>query len=443
MDIKYVSIDAVIPYARNPRKNDQAVDKVVASITEFGWQQPIVVDKNMIIIVGHTRLLAAKKLNFKSVPVVIAENLTDAQVKAYRIADNRTNEEAEWDNELLGLELEDLLGDNYDLSLTGFDQGELDELLAGVDDSLTGAGDEDDSPEIPEEPVTVLGDVWVLGRHRLVCGDSLSIDALDNLMIGDKADLVFTDPPYNADYSSRVDEGKRKLWGGIKNDNMSYDEFDIFLSEVMNALAVSVKDGASIYCCIDWKHYPQVANAFSSAFVHKSTIIWDKKHFGLGTYYRTQYEMILFGVFGEKLKIWNAESNERDVWQCSRDSVASYAHPTQKPVELSERAIANSSKPKNVILDLFGGSGSTLIACEKNNRIARVMELDPKYCDVIVKRWQNFSGKDAVLESTNKNFDLVEAERSCGSTNKPKLSKTKSKKTKTNQTKTAKVKKIA
>ncbi len=346
------------------------------------------------------------------VPVQIAEDLTDAQVKAYRIADNRVSQEAEWDLDLLKLELADLDNLDYDLLLTGFDDDELNGMLIeAVEEGFT---DEDDVPELPDEPVSVLGDIWTLGNHRLMCGDSTSIDAVDKLMDGEKADMVFTDPPYNADYSSRVDKTRRKPWGGILNDKMTIEAFDEFLIDINSTLWETLIDGGCVYECIDWKHYPQMANIFQDAFTQKAMIIWNKNYFGLGTYYRTKHEIILFGVKGEKINIWNANHDEMDVWDIAREKVQDYQHPTQKPVTLSERAINNSTKIANNVLDLFGGSGSTLIACEKTGRQCRMMELDEKYVDVIVNRWQDFTGKEAVHAETGKTYNEMKAERDGG-----------------------------
>lgn len=216
-------------------------------------------------------------------------------------------------------------------------------------------------------------------------------------MNGNKADMVFTDPPYNANYSSRVDINRRKPWGGILNDKMNYDDFDNFLIDLNSTLYSVLKENSSIYECIDWKHYSQVESIFKEAFNHKSTIIWNKNYFGLGTYYRTKYEMILFGCKGEKLNVWNGNHDEMDVWDEDREKVNNYVHPTQKPLTIPARAIKNSSNVNDNILDTFGGSGSTLIACEQLNRNCYMMELDPKYIDVIIQRWENFTGKKAEL----------------------------------------------
>jgi len=385
MDIQTVGIDEVVPYAKNPRKNDAAVDKVAGSLKEFGWRQPIVVDAEMVVIAGHTRLAAARKLKLDQVPIHIATDLTANQIKAYRIADNRVSQEAKWDDDLLALELADLDLENYDLGLTGFDDDELAALMA---EAVTeGLVDEDQVPPEPETPVTVLGDIWQLGRHRVMCGDSTSIDAVDTLLDGHTPDMVFTDPPYNVAFNGR--SGKFDV---IMNDKLSDADFGTFIDNWLQTFEANRPN--SYYICCNWAFY----GILQTKLKPKACIVWAKNVFGLGKGYRHQHEFILFdGLIDPSI------TNESDLWKIAKDS--KYQHPTQKPVELSERAIKNSTRANNTILDYFGGSGSTLIACEKTNRQARVMELDPKYVDVIVKRWQDFTGLIAIHEKTGKTFN--------------------------------------
>lgn len=385
MDIQTVGIDEVIPYAKNPRKNDAAVDKVAGSLKEFGWRQPIVVDAEMVVIAGHTRLAAARKLGLDQVPIHIATDLTANQIKAYRIADNRVSQEAKWDDDLLALELADLDLENYDLSKTGFNDDELAALMA---EAITeGLVDEDQVPPEPETPVTVLGDIWQLGRHRVMCGDSTSIDAVDTLLDGHTPDMVFTDPPYNVAFNGR--SGKFDV---IMNDKLSDADFGAFIDNWLQTFEANRPN--SYYICCNWAFY----GILQTRLKPKACIVWAKNVFGLGKGYRHQHEFILFdGLIDPSI------TNESDLWKIAKDS--KYQHPTQKPVELSERAIKNSTRANNTILDYFGGSGSTLIACEKTNRQARLMELDPKYVDVIVKRWQDFTGLIAVNEKTGKTFN--------------------------------------
>jgi len=396
MKVELISTDRVIPYARNPRHNEAATSKVAASIKEFGFRQPIVVDKDYVIIVGHTRLLAAQNLGIEKVPVHIAEGLTEAQVKAYRIADNRTHEEAEWDDELLALELGDLENSGFDLELTGFDPDELDKLLLDETEGLT---DDDAIPEVPEVAVTKTGDVWILGEHRLLCADSTDAESVELLLDGSLVDMVFTDPPYNVNYGSSAKDKIREKAGSkagrkILNDNLG-DNFEKFLTDACTQM-VQVCKGA-IYICMSSSELHTLQKSFADSGGHWSTfIIWSKNTFTLGrSDYQRQYEPILYGWAEGGKHYWCGDRNQSDIWNYNKPNVNDL-HPTMKPVEMVCRAIENSSKSRDLVLDIFGGSGSTLIACEKLNRSARMIELDPKYCDVIVKRWQEFTGKEAV-----------------------------------------------
>lgn len=404
MKVELISIDRVIPYARNPRHNDGAISKVAASIKEFGFRQPIVVDNDYVIIVGHTRLLAAQNLGIEKVPIHIAEGLTEAQVKAYRIADNRTHEEAQWDDELLALELGDLENNGFDLELTGFDPDELDKLLLNETEGLT---DDDTIPEVPEVAVTKAGDIWILGEHRLLCADSTDAKSIELLLDGSLVDMVFTDPPYNVNYGNSAKDKIREKAGAkagrkILNDNLG-DDFEKFLTDACTQM-VKVCKGA-IYICMSSSELHTLQKSFADSGGHWSTfIIWAKNTFTLGrSDYQRQYEPILYGWAEGQKHYWCGDRNQSDIWNYNKPNVNDL-HPTMKPVELVCRAIENSSKSRDIVLDCFGGSGSTLIACEKLNRSARLIELDPKYCDVIVKRWQEFTGKDAV-SSDGKTFN--------------------------------------
>jgi len=379
MEIRQVKVEALIPYAKNSRTHDDAqVAQIAASIKEFGWTNPILVDGEHGIIAGHGRLMAARKLGMTEVPVIELKDLTETQKKAYIIADNRLALNAGWDNNMLTIELNELLEDKFSLELLGFNADELNALLNPTEVN-EGLVDEDEVPEPPPEPITKLGDIWILGNHRLMCGDSTSIDAVDKLMEGQRSDMVFTDPPYNVAFNGR--SGKFDV---IKNDNLPEEQFAEFIKDWLQTFNVNKPN--SYYICCNWAFY----GLLQLELKPKACIVWAKNVFGLGKGYRHQHEFILFdGLVDPDVK------NETDLWQIAKDS--KYVHPTQKPVALSERAIKNSTKPNNIVLDYFGGSGSTLIGCEKTGRKARVMELDPKYCDVIVKRWENFTGKKAVL----------------------------------------------
>ena len=401
MKIEQVAVTALIPYAKNSRTHDDAqVAQIAASIKEFGWTNPILVDGERGIIAGHGRLMAARKLGMTEVPVIELKDLTPTQKKAYIIADNRLALNAGWDDQLLTIELNELLEDKFSLDLLGFNADELNALLNPVEIN-DGLVDEDEVPEPPPEPITKLGDVWVLGNHRLMCGDSTSIDAVDKLMDGQKADMVFTDPPYGMTYGGGALAGSTpkgalvKAHGMILGDNKRGDDLIALVRDALASAVASSKSGSATYVCFPWRTYSEFEAAMEECGLKASAcIVWDKKSIGLGNAnYRPQHEFIFYCKGGA----WYGDKAQSDVWSLSRGATSKYVHPTQKPVELIEQALNNSSKGGDTVLDVFGGSGSTLIACEKLGRHARLMELDPKYCDVIVKRWENYTGKTAVL----------------------------------------------
>ena len=399
MKIEIADINSIKPYENNPRKlSDKAIETVAMSLKEYGFRQPIVVDKDRIIVVGHTRFRASKKLGFKEVPITIADNLTPEQINGYRIADNRTSEESEWDNELLKMELKELDLKDFNLELTGFNEDQLNSLLFDEKEGLT---DEDAVPETPEDPITKLGDIWKLGNHRVMCGDSTLINNFDKLCT-EQADMIFTDPPYGMSYGGGRAAGSTqkgalvKAHGMIKNDDLRDDALISLVRDSLTTSLIKAKQGCSAYICFTWRTYNEFYKAITDAgYKIKNCVVWDKKSIGLGqSHYRPQHEFIFY--CGEQ---WYGDKAQSDVWQMSRGATSKYVHPTQKPVELICKAVENSSKNEDVIIDCFGGSGSTVIACEKLNRKARVMELDPKYCDVIVKRWEQFTGLKAELEN--------------------------------------------
>lgn len=385
----------LIPYAKNSRTHsEEQIAQIAASIKEFGFTNPIIIDETNGIIAGHGRILAAQKLKIKEVPCVQVTGWTDAQKRAYVIADNKLALNAGWDEKMLALEFDDLQALGFDLSLTGFSADEI--LALKPLEEVVGLTDEDAVPEAPVQPVTIAGDIWILGDHRLMCGDSTDAGSVALLMDGQKADMVFTDPPYNVAYSGR---GQNNL-GAIKNDDMSDNDFEQFCRDVFSCYHDSMKPLACIYVChTDSQSAPKLAfeKTFAEKFKKSSTIIWLKQSAGMGWQdYRSQHEPILYGWKDGKGKhFFCGDRTKTTVWKIGRDAQSSYVHPTQKPVALPEEAINNSSKGEDTILDLFGGSGSTLIACEKLGRRALLMELDPKYCDVIIKRWQDFTGKKA------------------------------------------------
>ena len=379
MKIKNTDINHIKAYDKNPRNNANSIDKVADSIAEFGFRQPLVVDEDMIILAGHTRLLASKQLGLKKVPVHIAEGLTNAQKKAYRIMDNKSSEDSEWDQDLLNLEIKDLIEDNYDLNMTGFTPEQIDALSVLTEAVLEGKTDEDDIPEIPKEPKSKLGDIYELGHHRLMCGDSISIDDVDKLMDGKKADMVFTDPPYGINYQD-TKKNHKKIAG------------DESLANIKDLLSLILVLDVPIYICCNWKCFSAFEEAMYEANKYpKSCIVWDKKVRvqNLDKFYKRHEFILYYGEFGGQKTL------DGDVWICDRQ--VRKDHPTAKPVELCERAIRYSSENADIVLDLFGGSGATLIAAEKSARKCYMMELDPIYVDVIVKRWEDFTGKKAKL----------------------------------------------
>jgi DNA modification methylase len=405
LNIQQRAVTDLIPYIANSRTHSDAqVAQIAASIKEFGWTNPILVSGDDSIIAGHGRLMAARKLGMEEVPVIVLDHLSKSQQRALVIADNQLALNAGWNMDMLKAEIEDLQLDDFDLDILGFDDKFLDGLLEP--EPTAGLTDEDAVPEVPETPKTVLGDVWVMDKHRLMCGDSTSIDDGEKLMDGLLADLVFTDPPYNVAYSGR---GANNL-GTIKNDDMSAEDFEQFCRDVFSTYNVIMKPLACIYVCHpDSASAPKIAfeKTFAEQFKKSSTIIWMKQSAGMGWQdYRAQHEPILYGWKEGKGKHFNSgDRTKTSVWKIGRDAQSTYVHPTQKPVCLPEEAIMNSSKGSDCVVDLFGGSGSTLIACEKTGRVNRSMELDPKYCDVIIKRWQDFTGKQAVHAETGETFN--------------------------------------
>ncbi len=400
--VEHWSLQRLIPYAKNARTHDDTqVSQIAGSIAEFGFVNPILVGDDNIIIAGHGRLMAAQQLGLDTVPVIVLHHLTEAQRRALVIADNKIAENAGWNDELLKLELEELGDLGFDLDVIGFSDEELDELLGN--DEQPGETDEDDIPEVEDEPVSRHGDVWVLGDHRLLCGDSTSKQDLEKLMSGELADMAFTDPPYNVDYGNSAKDKMRGKDRRIMNDNLG-DDFYQFLKDALTNL-LSVTKGAC-YIAMSSSELDTLQKAFRDAGGKWSTfIVWAKNTFTLGrSDYQRQYEPILYGWREGNDHFWCGARDQGDVWFFNKP-VKNDLHPTMKPVELVERALRNSSKSRDIVLDLFGGSGSTLIACEKTGRAARLIELDPKYVDVIVRRWQDYSGEQAIRESDELSFD--------------------------------------
>ncbi len=405
--IEHWPTDKLIPYARNARTHSDAqVAQIAASIAEFGFTNPILAGSDGVIVAGHGRLAAARKLGLATVPVVVLDHLTPTQRRALVIADNRIAEAAGWDEAMLRVELEALQDEGFDLDLTGFDADALDDLLAGEEPAHSGQTDDDAVPEAPEDAVSQPGDVWVLGPHRLVCGDATTAEAYARLFpSGERADMVFTDPPYNVNYGSSAKDKLRGKHRPILNDALG-DGFGDFLRDALTLLIAHTQ--GAIYVAMSSSELDTLQAAFRAAGGHWSTfIIWAKHTFTLGrSDYQRQYEPILYGWPEGAQRHWCGDRDQGDVWHVDKPH-KNDLHPTMKPVELVERAIRNSSRPGDVVLDPFGGSGTTLIAAEKSGRSARLIELDPKYCDVIVRRWQNFAGQQATRLADGEAFDRL------------------------------------
>jgi DNA modification methylase len=401
-------VERLIPWARNPRTHSEAqVAQIAASIAEFGFNNPILVDTKAGIIAGHGRLLAARKLGLAEVPVIVLNHLSEAQKRAYVIADNKLAENAGWDDEMLRIEIEALQDESFDVSLLGFEDEELARLLA-AQDAIEGLTDEDAVPELPEKPNCRTGDVWVLGAHKLLVGDTTNHGDVVRLMAGDVADLAFTDPPYNVDYEGYTEQKLK-----IKGDRMSDAEFKQFLEASFRGVRTAVKPDASLYVCHSSSWQREFQNALESAgFAVRCQIIWAKNTFawGFGRYKFRHEPLFYCHVAGQK-DPWYGDKTQSTLWE-EKKPAANRIHPTAKPVELIERALLNSSKTGDIVADLFGGSGSTLIACERRGRRARLMEIDPKYADCIVCRFQEYSGKSSALDGDGRTFDVVAKERS-------------------------------
>jgi DNA modification methylase len=405
------AIEQLIPYIRNARTHSDAqVAQVAGSIAEFGFVNPILVGEDGVIIAGHARLAAARLLQLAEVPVIVLAHLSATQRRALVLADNKLAENAAWDEEMLSVELEALQEDGFNLDLVGFSDEELEVLLRDPEQVAASLTDEDAAPEVPETAVTVTGDIWLLGPHRLLCGDSTQIQAVEKVLAGGLADMVFTDPPYNVNYGATMkDKLRGKSHRKIANDNLG-EGFEKFLYDAcVNMLAVAK---GAVYICMSSSELHTLQKAFRDAGGHWSTfVIWAKNTFTMGRAdYQRQYEPMLYGWKEGTNHFWCGARNQGDVWFVKKP-VSNDLHPTMKPVELIERALHNSSKTRDTVLDPFAGSGSTLIACERTGRQARLIEMEPAYCDVIIRRWQDHAGQLATLEADGRLFKELAAER--------------------------------
>ncbi len=398
MHIQSMLIDVLKPYANNPRQNAAAIDKVAHSIENFGFKQPIVVDKAGVIIVGHTRYLAAKQLNLSHVPVLVADDLTPEQAKAYRLADNRTHEASSWAMDRLVEEIAALSESAVDLSVTGFDAQEIAGLMAMAEAVERGLIDEDEVDVVRQDPITKRGELWQLGRHRVMCGDSTDRLHVKTLLEGNLADMVFTDPPYNVNYEGCTVEQLKMV-----NDQLSDAQFEQLLHQTFAVLQTVIKKTASLYLCHGWTSQRAFQTALEThGFAIRNQLIWAKHHFAQNFgRYKFQHEPIFYCHLKEEADRWYGNKSQTTLWMFNKPA-SNRAHPTMKPVALIEKALMNSSQAGDSVLDVFGGSGSTLIACEKTARTAYLMEIDPQYVDVSLHRWESFTGKTAILLHSSK-----------------------------------------
>ena len=389
--VQYVKLEDVIPYANNPRKNDgDAVDKVAASIKEYGFNVPLVLDKDNVIITGHTRYKAANKLKLSEVPCIYANHLTPAQVKAYRIADNKVAEYSTWNDDLLSLEFEQLQELDFDFDLTGFEDIEIENYIQENESEHVTDVEDDYEVELPNEPKAKQGDIYKLGKHYLMCGDSTNISDVEKLVNNKEMNMLITDPPYNVDY-----EG---VAGKIQNDSMSNEEFRKFLHNAFYAADKVMKNGATFYIWhADSEGYNFRGACEDVGWKIRQCLVWNKNTLVMGRQdYQWKHEPCLYGWKSGASHYWANDRKQTTVIDFDKP-LRNVEHPTMKPVGLFDYQIRNNTKQGDMVLDLFAGSGTTLIACEQNGRISYNMELDPKYVDVIINRWETLTGEQAVL----------------------------------------------
>jgi DNA modification methylase len=418
---------ALKPYNGNARTHTKKqIDQIARSIKEFGWTNPILVDDELGVIAGHGRLLAAKQMGLESVPVLKLSHLSEAQKRAYVLADNRLAELAGWDPELLAIELQGLTELEFDLDVIGFEPAQVDLVLdqAAAADAEATDGPEDKVLAPTARAVTQAGDVWLLGRHKLICGDAREVGVYEKLLAGERVDVVFTDPPYNVPISGHVRTSSEHREFVMGAGEMSSVEFERFLKEALGRAAAQCRDGAIAFVCMDWRHIGELTAAGEAVFGElKQLCVWAKTNGGMGTFYRSQHELVFVYKVGKAPHLNTFELGQHgryrtNVW--SYPGVNSFKagrseelalHSTVKPVALVEDALKDVSKRNNLVLDMFGGSGTTLIAAQKCGRRARLIELDCGYCDVIVERFQRYTGKVATLEAGSENFADVAAKR--------------------------------
>jgi len=403
MEIVFHNVSDLKEYENNARlHDDEQITQLMNSIRKFGFTDPIEIGPDLVVISGHARLKAARQLGIQVVPTIPHKHLDDKSRKAYILAANRIAQNATWSHELVKNEISFLDAEGFDLKLTGFSDEEIKGMLQEIP-VLAAQGDPDDIVGIGQSTIVQRGDIWVMGPHRLMCGDSTMIDEMDRLRCNIEPDMIFTDPPYGMSYKGgREKVDAERNWGEIKNDSLAGDELVDMVGTAIDNCWVKTKADCGIYVCLTWRTYPEFKKSLENIGLNiKQCIVWDKGHFGLGYGdYRPQHEFIFY--CGGK---WYGDKAQSDMWTISRGSTKEYDHPTQKPVELVERALLNSSRNGDTIIDPFGGSGTTLIACEKNGRRCLTMELDEKYCDVIIRRWQKFTGRKAYHAETGEEFN--------------------------------------
>lgn len=428
LTINHQPTDTLIPYARNARKHSKAqIRQIADSIEAFGFTSPLLVDTNNQVLAGHGRLEAAKLLGLPSVPTITLGHLTPAQARAYILTDNRLAEKSSWDRPMLAAELEELMLDDnltIDLTITGFELPDIDLMVQDLHATDPNAGD--DIPPPPQTAVTQLGDVWMMGPHRLLCGDSLKPESYQRLLGEDKADMVFTDPPYNVPVQGHV-SGLGKVQHtefAMASGEMTKAQFTTFLTDIFSLLATYTKDGSIHFACMDWRHLQEILTAGDKAYTElKNICVWAKDNGGMGSLYRSRHEMVLvfkngtaphinnveLGKHGRyRTNVWNYRAPRR-IGNHGEDELA--MHPTVKPAPMVADAIKDCSHRDGLVLDPFGGSGSTLIAAQNTGRKARLIELEPKYVDVTIARWQKLTGQKAVLLDTGKTFEETKASR--------------------------------
>ena len=425
--VEYAPIATLKPYANNPRTHSRRqIAQIARAIEQFGFTNPVLVDDELMILAGHGRVKAAGKLRLKEVPIVRLSHMSEADKRAYIIADNKLAEKAGWDTAVLALELQGLIDLGYETEITGFEIAEIDFILdeAANADPDNPSGPEDDHPAPPAVAVSRPGDIWRLGRHRVICGDALDPAVYAALMVEETAGIIFTDPPYNVPVTGhvRVGEGHREF--AMAAGEMSEDAFTAFLTTSLGHAAAHARDGALAYVCMDWRHMGELLAAGGAVFDDlKNVCVWTKTNGGMGSFYRSQHEHVFVFKHGKAAHINTIElgrtgRNRTNVWtyagvnvfKANRDDELAM-HPTVKPVALVEDAIKDASRRGDIVLDPFGGSGTTLIAAERCGRTARLIELDPLYVDVIVQRYQRYTSKEAKLLATGAAFDVIAEER--------------------------------